>query len=143
MRILHRFQHSVPLAFELAGEVNAYPACAKLSRVCLRRWSCFVFHRPQNTPIPQRAKAFLHIWKNQFDTSAGGCFYPVVSNTNNMTMTTSTPSREQTRKILQAIEECDAFIAKESPRNANSRPAGIQKTLDFYIAHRAKLAAMI
>jgi hypothetical protein len=58
-------------------------------------------------------------------------------------MTTNPPNREQTRKILQAIEECDLFIAKESPRNASLRPADVQKTLDFYIAHRAKLAAMI
>lgn len=50
---------------------------------------------------------------------------------------------EQTRRILQAIEECDRFIAKESPRSAELRPADVQQTLDFYIAHRAKLQAMI
>lgn len=53
------------------------------------------------------------------------------------------PNKEQTRKILQAIEECDRYIAKESPRAADLRPVEIQKLLEFYIAHRAKLAAMI
>ncbi len=58
-------------------------------------------------------------------------------------MTATKPTREETRRILQAIEECDRFIAKESPRNASLRPADVQKTLNFYIAHRAKLAGMI
>jgi len=53
------------------------------------------------------------------------------------------PNKEQTRKILQAIEECDRYIAKESPRSADLRSAEIKKLLAFYIAHRAKLLAMI
>ena len=57
--------------------------------------------------------------------------------------TNTAPNKEQTRRILQAIEECDAYIAKESPRSADLRPVEIQKLLAFYIAHRAKLAAMI
>ena len=56
---------------------------------------------------------------------------------------TTRPNKEQTRRILQAIEECDRFIAKESPRSADLRPADIQQHLDFCIAHKAKLQAMI
>lgn len=56
-------------------------------------------------------------------------------------MTANTNSRE--RKIRQAIEECDRYIAKESPRSADLRPAEIQKLLDQYIAHREKLIGML
>lgn len=45
-------------------------------------------------------------------------------------------------RIRQAIEDCDRYIAKESARSADLRPAHIQKLLDFYIAHREKLIAM-
>lgn len=47
------------------------------------------------------------------------------------------------RRILSAIADCDRFIAKESPRRADLRPADIQKTLDFYVAHRARLVAAL
>lgn len=50
---------------------------------------------------------------------------------------------DKARRILQAIAECDAFIAKESARSADLRPADIQQHLDFCIAHRAKLVAML
>ena len=43
------------------------------------------------------------------------------------------------KRILQAVAECDRFIAKEGPRAAGLRPASIQKTLDHYVTHRARL----
>ncbi len=46
-----------------------------------------------------------------------------------------------TNKITAAIAECDALIAKESRRNADTRPAYMVKALDHAINHRAKLAA--
>ena len=52
-------------------------------------------------------------------------------------------SQDQIRRIQQAIAECDSFIAKESARRADLRPADMQQHLDFCIAHRAKLAAMV
>lgn len=52
-------------------------------------------------------------------------------------------SQDQIRRIHQAIAECDKFIAKESGRRADLRPADVQKHLDFCISHRAKLAAML
>lgn len=52
------------------------------------------------------------------------------------------PSHNQGR-ILQAIGECDAFIAKEGSRAADLRPASAQKHLDFCIQHKVKLQAML
>ena len=46
-------------------------------------------------------------------------------------------------KIIQAIAECDAFIAKEAPRSADLRPASVAAHLDFCVAHRAKLLGML
>jgi len=50
---------------------------------------------------------------------------------------------DRERRILQAIDECDRYIAKESPRSADLRPAEIQKLLDGYIARREKLVEML
>lgn len=47
------------------------------------------------------------------------------------------------RRILAAIAECDAYIAKEGPRSSDLRPAETQKLLDFYIAHRSNLLAKL
>lgn len=52
-------------------------------------------------------------------------------------------SQDQTRRILEAIAECEKFIAKEEARRADIRPADVQQHLEFCIAHRVKLAAMI
>ena len=52
-------------------------------------------------------------------------------------------NKQRTAKIISAIAECDRYIAKESPRDADLRPAGITKLLASYIAHRAKLVAML
>lgn len=48
-------------------------------------------------------------------------------------------NKDQTRKILEAIRECDRYIAIEEPRNPKLRPEWAQKTLDHYKAHKAKL----
>lgn len=48
-----------------------------------------------------------------------------------------------TSKILSAIKECDKFINKEAPRNADTRPADVLDLLNRYIAQRAKLVAML
>lgn len=47
------------------------------------------------------------------------------------------------RKILEAIADCDRFIAKEEPRNPDLRPADVQQHLDYCKAHRIKLQAML
>lgn len=50
---------------------------------------------------------------------------------------------DRIKRILDAIAECDRFIAKEKPRAANLRPADIQKLLDWYVLHRANLIRML
>lgn len=52
-------------------------------------------------------------------------------------------NKEQITRVKQAISECDAFITKESQRPAATRPADMQKHLDFCIAHKARLLGMI
>jgi hypothetical protein len=47
------------------------------------------------------------------------------------------------KKIMQAIAECDRFINLEGRRSDDLRPASVQKTLDFYKAHKAKLQGML
>jgi hypothetical protein len=47
------------------------------------------------------------------------------------------------RKIEIALDETQRFIDKESIRNPALRPVEIQETLDFYVAHAAKLRAML
>jgi hypothetical protein len=49
----------------------------------------------------------------------------------------------QSRRILQAIAECDTFIEKEEKRSADLRPADVQKHLDFCRQHKGKLQAML
>jgi hypothetical protein len=46
-------------------------------------------------------------------------------------------------KIMQAIAECNHYIALEGARSADLRPASIQKLLEWYVAHRARLLAML
>lgn len=50
---------------------------------------------------------------------------------------------QQIRSIKNAIADCNRYITKESARAADLRPAEITKLLDWYIAHRAKLLAML
>lgn len=47
------------------------------------------------------------------------------------------------QRIQRAIRDADRFIALEGERAADLRPAEVQKTLDFYVAHRAKLLALL
>jgi len=52
-------------------------------------------------------------------------------------------NNDRQRRVLEAIADCDRFIAKEGPRAANLRPADMQNHLDFCRAHRAKLINML
>lgn len=52
-----------------------------------------------------------------------------------------TPERK--RRIVEAIGECDRYIAKEEPRNPKLRPADVAQRLEFYKAHRVKLVTML
>jgi hypothetical protein len=47
------------------------------------------------------------------------------------------------RKIIEAIADCDRYIALEGSRSADLRPVEIQKRLDWYKAHRVKLEGML
>jgi hypothetical protein len=49
----------------------------------------------------------------------------------------------QEKKILDAIADCERFIAKESPRDPTIRPDDMKKHLDFCIKHKEKLIAML
>jgi hypothetical protein len=56
----------------------------------------------------------------------------------------TTSMTEQTRKsILSAIGDCNRYIAKESARADDLRPADVQKRLEWYRTHRARLLAMV
>ena len=52
-------------------------------------------------------------------------------------------TKDKTRRVLEAIAECDRYIAKEEPRAADLRPEWAAKHLDFCKAHKAKLEAML
>jgi hypothetical protein len=47
------------------------------------------------------------------------------------------------QRIQREIREADRFIALEGGRAADLRPVEVQTTLDFYVAHRAKLLALL
>jgi hypothetical protein len=70
-------------------------------------------------------------------------FRPQCGHIARMTANDTRPSKEQTSRILQSIEECDRYIAIESPRSEELRPQEIKDLLAFYISHRAKLQMMI
>ena len=46
-------------------------------------------------------------------------------------------------KIIQAIADCNRYIALEGSRSAALRPVDVQKLLEWYIVHRAKLLSML
>lgn len=52
-------------------------------------------------------------------------------------------TQDQTRRVIEAIADCDKFIAKEEPRNAALRPADVAQHLEFCKQHKAKLQAML
>jgi hypothetical protein len=47
------------------------------------------------------------------------------------------------QRILDAIAECDRFIAVEGPRSADLRPADMSAHLEFCRRHREKLIALL
>lgn len=50
---------------------------------------------------------------------------------------------QERRSVTEAIAQCNRYIALEGSRSADLRPAEIQKRLEWYIAHRAKLLSML
>lgn len=50
---------------------------------------------------------------------------------------------DQINKIRSAIADCNSYIAKESARSEDLRPAETAKLLQWYIEHRAKLLKML
>lgn len=52
-------------------------------------------------------------------------------------------TKDQERRVVEAIADCDRYIAKERARSPSLRPADVQKRLDWHIEHRAKLISMI
>lgn len=50
---------------------------------------------------------------------------------------------DQRRRIVEAINECNAYIRKESARRADIRPREAQEHLDFCRAHKQKLLKML
>ena len=52
-------------------------------------------------------------------------------------------SSEQRARVLEAIAECDRYIAKESARADDLRPAEATALLIWYRAHRLKLEGLL
>lgn len=67
----------------------------------------------------------------------------MATNQNQTGLTAEETSASHVRRIVEAIAECDRYIAKEEPRDASLRPADVAKRLEFYKAHRAKLVTML
>lgn len=54
-----------------------------------------------------------------------------------------TLTKDQTRRILEAIADCDRYIAKEGPRAADLRPEWATKTMEHAKTHKAKLQSAL
>lgn len=52
-------------------------------------------------------------------------------------------TKTQTSRILEAMAECDRFIAKEEPRAADLRPAKVAQHLEFCKIHKTRLQHML
>lgn len=52
-------------------------------------------------------------------------------------------TKDEERRVIEAIADCDRYIAKESPRNPDTRPTEAAQHLEFCIAHKAKLIGML
>lgn len=52
-------------------------------------------------------------------------------------------TKDQKRRVLESILECDAFIEKEEKRDPNLRPEKTATILEEYKNHRLKLINMI
>ena len=50
---------------------------------------------------------------------------------------------EQIRKLTAALVQCNRFIAIESAKSADLRPAETQQLLDCYLAHRDRLQSQM
>lgn len=50
---------------------------------------------------------------------------------------------DQQRRVLDALAETQRFIDRETARDARLRPPEVQALLAFYVAHRARLCAML
>ena len=50
---------------------------------------------------------------------------------------------DQIAGIKKAIADCDRYVAIESPRSADLRPADVAELLAWYITQRAKLQDML
>lgn len=49
----------------------------------------------------------------------------------------------QISQIKQGIRDCDRFIALESPRSADLRPANVAQHLEFCKTHKVKLQSVL
>lgn len=52
-------------------------------------------------------------------------------------------TNQEINSVRSAVADCNRYIAKEGSRAADLRPADVAKRLEWYIAHRAKLLAML
>jgi len=54
-----------------------------------------------------------------------------------------TLTKDQERRVIEAIAKCDRFIEKEEKRSADLRPADVAQHLEFCKQHKVKLIAML
>jgi hypothetical protein len=52
-------------------------------------------------------------------------------------------TKDQERRVIEAIGDCDRFIEREEKRSADLRPADVAKHLEFCKQHKVKLIAML
>lgn len=52
-------------------------------------------------------------------------------------------TKDQSRRVIEAIAECDRFIGKEEKRSAELRPASAAQHLEFCKQHKVKLIKML
>lgn len=52
-------------------------------------------------------------------------------------------AQEKANRIKSAIADCDRYINREERLSADLRPVDVQKRLDWYKEHRAKLVGML
>lgn len=76
---------------------------------------------------------------NQLDCPGAGRYYHYIDNANGK----SKMNTHYQNRAKQAIAECDRFIAKEEKRNPATRPADVQKYLEFCKTRRAEMASLL
>ena len=52
-------------------------------------------------------------------------------------------TKDQQRRVLEAIGDCDRFIEREEKRSADLRPADVAKHLEFCKQHKVNLISML